>query len=189
MVGERNNFYVKTGAWNGAEKLQVLLATFALVMNIVRRPPVFCSSNVDAKSLSFRGDYISLFFTVQSRSSEIHVGFQTEFCSERLTWNESESNFIISRNKLSISRNSVFHERVTFADDMMIWLAVPLAANYWTIIQVCLGKVKDTNIEAFVTGFGASGSTAAGQKSKFLPITTNIKQKFSAKNKSKTLSS
>jgi hypothetical protein len=54
---------------------------------------------------------------------------------------------------------------------------------------VCLGKVKDTNIEAFVTGFGASGSTAAGQKSKFLPITTNIKQKFSAKNKSKTLSS
>jgi hypothetical protein len=54
---------------------------------------------------------------------------------------------------------------------------------------VCLGKVKDTNIEAFVTGFGASGSTAAGQKSKFLPITTNIKQNCFAKNKSKNVSS
>jgi hypothetical protein len=49
--------------------------------------------------------------------------------------------------------------------------------NIELFIQVCLGKVKDTNIEAFVTGFGASGSTAAGQKSKFLPSSTNLKHK------------
>jgi len=33
------------------------------------------------------------------------------------------------------------------------------------VMPVCLGKVKDTNTDAFITGFGASGSTSAGQTS------------------------
>jgi hypothetical protein len=44
-----NDFYTKTGAWEGAHQLLTHLAVFALVVNIFRRPPVF--SAVDANSL------------------------------------------------------------------------------------------------------------------------------------------
>jgi hypothetical protein len=45
----------------------------------------------------------------------LHLGFQTEFFSERLTQSESETNFVTSLNKLIISMNYVFCEGVTFA--------------------------------------------------------------------------
>ncbi len=49
------------------------------------------------------------------QSPDLCVGFPTEFCSERLTRNESKANFVISRKKLPISRNFMFHVSVKFA--------------------------------------------------------------------------
>jgi len=48
----------------------------------------------------------------------IHVaglGFPTEFCSERVLWNRDETNFVISRKKVVISRNSMFCGMAYFA--------------------------------------------------------------------------
>ncbi len=57
-------------------------------------------------------------------------------------------------------------------------LSALLVAKCVTILQVCLGKVKDINVEAFVTGFGASGSTDQGQKRKSATLPKNIIVQF-----------
>jgi hypothetical protein len=55
---------------------------------------------------------VMLYSTKKNRP--IGINLSTSPILDWLTQNESESNFVWSRNKLTISRNSVFHESVTF---------------------------------------------------------------------------